>query len=74
MLTFAYGSQLPDMAGGVLFFCAFAPFLPFLPILKPLGLALGVDAYSGPTPLGFIVVIILYNIAFFALGKFLQKR
>ncbi len=71
-LLFANGRQLTTAAFYILS-CFFTLSLPFLPIVKPLGLASGVDAYPGLTPMGFAVVLAVYNALLYTLGRLLQK-
>jgi hypothetical protein len=41
--------------------------------MRSMGLAMSVDAYSGPTFLGFVLGILFYDSLLFGIGKLAQR-
>jgi membrane protein DedA with SNARE-associated domain len=69
---FLWGGKLPVFATNILSL-AFVPFLPLLPLMRTVGLATGVDAYSGPTIMGFIVGTLFYDLVLFGIGRYFSS-
>ncbi len=73
LLLLSIGANLPNSAAPVLAQIVFIPFMPFLPAMRFLGLAMSIDAYSGPTPWGFIIGTLVYDFILFGAAKCIQS-